>query len=127
MANVPGTSIYGQQRTYFLNNLEYQVYDLRFRPETLPRIISALGELHAMTDISIEMAALCEDHCFEKICQDLKPILHAAILALRRDGSVEARLHFASQLEEVVPLSIRDPLAYARAQAVQRHEAADNS
>lgn len=119
--------MYVQQRTYYLNNLEYQVNDLRFRPETLPRIILALGELYTMSDISIEMAALCEDHCFEKICQDLKPVLQAAIFALRRDGSVEARLHFASQLEEVVPLSIRDPLAYARAQAVQRYEAADNS
>lgn len=125
MANTQG-SIYVKQRTYFLNNLEYQVFDLRFRPETLPRIIAALGELHAMTDICIEMAALGQDHCFEKICQDLKPILHAAVLALRRDGSVEARLHFASQLEEAVPLSIRDPLAYARAQAMQRNELADS-
>ena len=63
------------------------------------------------------MAVLLEDHCFEKICRDLQPILYNRIMVLRDDSSVVARAIVADQIEGVIPLSIRDPVDWGRARA----------
>ncbi|KAJ5860498.1 uncharacterized protein N7529_007808 [Penicillium soppii] len=119
MANTPYDSIYGRERTYFLNNLECQVYDMKIHSNTLPRVLDSLGELHTMTNGCIEMAALLEDHCFEKICRDLQPILAQGIAVLREDGGAVTRAIVADHIEGVVPLSVRDPIAWGRMRAAK--------
>jgi hypothetical protein len=123
MANTPDDSIYAKERTYFLNNLECQVYALKRHPDSLPRVLESLVELRTMTHGCIGMAVLLQDHCFANICLNLQTILQTGIALLREDGSAVTRGNVAEQIENAVPLSIRDPIAWGRVQAAAKDAA----
>ncbi|KAJ5794206.1 hypothetical protein N7457_000805 [Penicillium paradoxum] len=110
-------SVYAKERTYYLNLLECQVNDLRWMPERHLQVIERLVELHNLTQGYITASHLLEDACFHQICCTLQPILSSAILTLRRDSDPVSGYRIADELENAVPLAVRDPLAYSRARA----------
>jgi hypothetical protein len=121
MANTPEDSIYGMQRTYFLNNLQWQVGGLKNQQKPLQPILASLSELLTMIPGSIEMADLLGDTRFVQICLDLQPLLTEGMRLLRANGDPHTRAFVAGQLESAVPISIRLAAAEAAAQDAERY------
>lgn len=120
MACAAPDSIYARERSYYLDLLQRQIYELRFNPDSRLQVVSRLGELLNLTPGYIEASNLLQDTCFHQICCTLNPILQNAMVALRADNDPSTGYKVSDELENAVPLMVRDPLAHARAEAGRR-------